>query len=298
MLAGLRRRKILMDSPRMLARDDRNPVNASGYKCAHGPPRTGQRTARLDGRPRRRAHAARPAFRSAARRRTPGRRTGRASARGGSPTTSRGCARRWTSRSAAASRPCPRARPSPRGRPTSDAAGAARPAARPAGARRRRLPPARLSAQRSTTCEPGPAARREQLGEHAPVAARGLLLEAQQRGPRPVLRAPPPSASSSSGRGRDDVRAVARARLLEPPRVEVVAQVGRRAERLAVLVGDPVARRAARPAASCSCPAAATAAGSGRRSPARRPRRAARRPAARAAAARTRSSRRSPCSGS
>ena len=26
MLAGLRRRKVLMDSPRMLARDNRNPV--------------------------------------------------------------------------------------------------------------------------------------------------------------------------------------------------------------------------------------------------------------------------------
>ena len=115
-------------------------------------------------------------------------------------------------------------------------------------------------------------ARASASHEHAPVAAGGVLLEAQQRGARAVLELLGERVERV-GRGRLDVRAVAGAGLLEPPGVEVVAQVGRRPERLAVLVGDPVAGRAARPAASCTCPGGATAGGSARRSRARRRRR-------------------------
>ena len=54
MLAGLRRRRVLLDSPRMLARDDRatNQNPTAGYRSTHGDAGAGSRTARLDGRPR------------------------------------------------------------------------------------------------------------------------------------------------------------------------------------------------------------------------------------------------------
>ena len=122
------------------------------------------------------------------------------------------------------------------------------------------------------------------------MAAGRVLLEAQQRRARAVLELAGERVERL-GRGRLDVRAVAGARLLEPPGVEVVAQVGRRPERLAVLVGDPVAGEQRRRAASSTCPGGATAGGSARRSRARRRPPPARRRAAGAAAARSRSSR-------
>ena len=65
LLGGLRRRRVLMDSPRMLARDDREAAvdelrdrkPVSGYKGTHGPTRTGAAAARLDGGAGRRADA-------------------------------------------------------------------------------------------------------------------------------------------------------------------------------------------------------------------------------------------------
>ena len=99
---------------------------------------------------------------------------------------------------------------------------------------------------RSTTARPA-APLAEQLGQHPAVAAGGVRLQTQQRGPRPrgparprARRAPPAAVASTCA-------AVAGPGLLDAPGVEVVAQVRRRPERLAVLVGDPVARPAARP---------------------------------------------------
>ena len=215
--------------------------------------------------------------------------TAPASGRGASPTTWRGCARRSTSRRATACAAWATPPPSRPGSPRGEAAGAAGPPARAPGARRRRLPAARLSRQRSTTRRSGQPLG-EHLAEHAPVAARRFRLEAQQRRARPALELVR-ELLQRLRRGRLDVRAERGPRLLEPAR-----RGSRGADRAACRAPCGArrrsrARRASRPAASCTCRAGATAGGSGRRSPARRPRTRARAPARAGAAARSRSSR-------
>ncbi len=107
LLAGLRRRRVIMDSPRMLARDDRDDAAGqdtpdrkpvSRVQGEDGPTRTRAATARLDGSPGRRAGAPGGHARAPRRRGPVDRRRGLApSGRGASPTISRGCARRSTS---------------------------------------------------------------------------------------------------------------------------------------------------------------------------------------------------------
>ena len=132
-------------------------------------------------------------------------------------------------------RPCPRARPSRPGRRTA-------------------TPRRGWTGCATGACSTPPASSCTTRGRRprAPAAARASSSVSTRRWQpagsasrhSSAVRGPWPSSSrervEGAGRGRLDVRAVAGARLLEPALVEVVAQVGRRPERLAVLVGDPV----------------------------------------------------------
>ena len=66
----------------------------------------------------------------------------------------------------------------------------------------------------------------EQLGQHAAMAARRVLLEAEERCAQPA-RQLVGQLGELGGRLALDVRAVRRPRRLDPPRVEVPAQIGR-----------------------------------------------------------------------
>ena len=78
----------------------------------------------------------------------------------------------------------------------------------------------------------------QELGHDAPVAARRVRLEAQQRGPHPrQLRG---QRVELIARVRDRVLAVGGTRLVEMPGAEQSADVQRGAERAPVLVGHPV----------------------------------------------------------
>ena len=128
--------------------------------------------------------------------------------------------------------------------------------------------------------------RAQRLGHQAPVAGR------RGRPPGTAARcaggvgSSAASASSSPPRRPRRARGKPSARLGEPPGAEEDAQVGRRAERAPVLVGDAVLAQQRRPAASSTSPGAATAGESARRSRAATP-------AARSSATRASGSRRS-----
>ena len=199
MLAGLRRRRVLLDSPRMLARE----TGPRADQSESGQPGIGARMAMLE-----LVHArpdwmgalgvalTRPAGRArAARRRGSVAATTPPSARAGSPTTSRGCARRSTSPRANGLRGLGDTAAVAAWEPTSEAAGAAGPAARPARARRRRLPPARLEVDDAR----GPAGarrapRRAPAGGRPPDPPRGTAAPCagRPRARRRAARARPP----------------------------------------------------------------------------------------------------------